>query len=259
MELKEGEFFSGNDQNDSTKILINETAVKKFGLTNPVGAMVQLDGNGSGAYTIIGIVKDFNFQSLHTSLEPMVIGAWNNPNAIIDYFILKVAGDPKPIIDAASVVHTKFDTRSVMEYHFLGDQLANFYEAERQASVIFKIGAGLSIFISCLGLFGLASFTVEKRIKELGIRKVLGASQWSLFYLLSSSFTKQIVLAFVIASPLAYFIMKNWLQNFEYHVSLGIGVFLMAGMGTLLIAILTVSYRALKAANSNPVNSLRSE
>jgi putative ABC transport system permease protein len=205
------------------------------------------------------VLKDFNFQSLHTSLEPTVIGAWDNPNAYIDYLILKVTGDPKPIIEAVNVVHSKFDKSTVMEYHFLNDQLSNFYEAERQASVIFKIGDGLSIFISCLGLFELASFTIEKRIKELGISKVLGASQWSLFYLLSSSFSKQIVLAFVIASPLAYFIMRNWLQNFGYHVSLGIGVFLIAGVGTLLIAILTVSYRALKTANSNPVNSLRSE
>jgi putative ABC transport system permease protein len=259
MELEDGEFFSGNDQSDSTKILINETAVKKFGLTNPIGAIVELEGRGRGSYTIIGVVKDFNFQSLHASLEPMVIGAWNNPNAVIDYFILKVSGDPKPIIEAANTVHSKFDTRTVMEYHFLDDQLSNFYVAERQASVIFKIGAGLSIFISCLGLFGLASFTVEKRIKELGIRKVLGASEWSLFYLLSSSFSKQIILSFLIASPIAYFIMKNWLQNFEYRVGLGVGAFLIAGMGTLMIAILTVSYRAIKAAHSNPVNSLRSE
>ena len=259
MELKDGEFFSGNDQSDSTKILINETAVKRFGLTNPIGAIVELEGRGKGAYTIIGVMKDFNFQSLHSSLEPMVIGAWNNPNAIIDYFILKITGDPKPIIESANAVHSKFDTRTVMEYHFLDDQLTNFYEAERQASVIFKIGAGLSIFISCLGLFGLASFTVEKRIKELGIRKVLGASEWSLFYLLSSSFSKQIILSFLIASPIAYFIMQNWLQNFEYRVSLGVGVFLIAGIGTLLIAILTVSYRAIKAAHSNPVHSLRSE
>ncbi|MFT7055519.1 MAG: putative ABC transport system permease protein, partial [Roseivirga sp.] len=153
------------------------------------------------------MLKDFNFQSLHASLEPTVIGAWDNPNAYIDYLILKVTGDPKPIIEAVNVVHSKFDKSTVMKYHFLNDQLSNFYEAERQASVIFKIGDGLSIFISCLGLFELASFTIEKRIKELGISKVLGASQWSLFYLLSSSFSKQIVLAFVIASPLAYFIM----------------------------------------------------
>uniref|UniRef100_UPI0040489D07 ABC transporter permease n=3 Tax=Roseivirga sp. TaxID=1964215 RepID=UPI0040489D07 len=259
MELKEGEFFSGNDQSDSTKILINETAVKKFGLENPIGAIVELEGRGKSSYTIIGVLKDFNFQSLHRGLEPMVIGAWNNPNAVIDYFILKMEGDPKPIIEAASMVHSKFDTRTVIEYHFLDDQLANFYSAERQASVIFKIGAGLSIFISCLGLFGLASFTVQKRVKELGIRKVLGASEWSLFYMLSSSFSKQILLAFIIASPLAYFIMKKWLENFEYRIDLGVVVFFLAGLGTLLIAILTVSYRALQAAHSNPVHSLRSE
>jgi putative ABC transport system permease protein len=260
MNLIEGAYFSGNDQNDSTKILINETAVKRFGLENPVGATLNLSGRRGGAnYTIIGVIRDFNFQSLHTKMEPMVIGAWNNPNSIIDYFILKITSDPTPIIAAAELVHNKFDGETAMEYNFLDVRLNDFYQAEQQASIIFRVGAGLSIFIACLGLFGLASFTVQKRVKELGVRKVLGATEWNIFLLLSSSFTKQILLAFVIASPIAYYIMNNWLSNFEYRTSLGFGVFFVAGLSTLLISMITVSYRAIRAANSNPVNSLRSE
>ena len=146
-----------------------------------------------------------------------------------------------------------------MEFYFLDSQLANFYQAEQQASVIYKVGAGLSIFVACLGLFGLASFTVEKRIKELGIRKVLGASQWSLFYLLSSTFAKQVFLAFIIASPFAFWIMKNWLNGFVYHVKISPIAFIVAGLMTMVIALLTVSYRSVLATRSNPVDALRSE
>lgn len=259
--LKAGDSFAGNDASDSTKILLNESAVAMLGLEEPIGKAIELDMSaGKGLYTIVGVMEDFNFQSLHTNVAPLVVGAWNNRAAVIDYFILKVNSQNIPeVIEAARTVHEKFDTRTVMEYHFLDQQLEVFYESERQASVIFKVGAGLSIFIACLGLFGLASFTIQKRVKELGIRKVLGASEWKIFMLLSSSFTKQILLAFLIASPIAYFIMVNWLQNFQYRVGVGVGVFLIAGLGTLFIAMLTVSYRAIRAANSNPVNSLRSE
>ena len=261
IKLADGTFFSGNDVSDSTKILINEAAVKSLGIENPIGATLQLETrSGDGKYTIIGVLKDFNYQSLHTSIEPLIVGAWNNEAAVIDYFILKVSGQNiSGIIDEARKVHEKFDNRTVMEYHFLDQQLETFYESDRQAQVIFTVGAGLSIFIACLGLFGLASFTIQKRVKELGIRKVLGASEWKLFMLLSGSFTRQILLAFIIASPIAYWIMNNWLQNFEYRVRVGVDVFLLSGLGVLFIAIVTVSYRALRAANSNPVNSLRSE
>lgn len=260
LQLQAGEYFSGNDVSDSTKILLNEAAVKSFGLEDPVGQTLRIEGQrGWTSYAIIGVLEDFNFQSLHAQIEPIIIGAWNNPNSIIDYFTLRVSGNTNDILEAASLVHEKFDNRTAMEYHFLDSQLELFYEAEQQASIIFIAGAGLSIFVACLGLFGLASFTVQKRIKELGIRKVLGASEWKLFYLLSSSFVKQILLAFVIASPFAYFIMRNWLNNFQYRVEIGIGAFLIAAVSSLLVALITVSYRSISAAHSNPVNSLRSE
>jgi putative ABC transport system permease protein len=163
------------------------------------------------------------------------------------------------VITGATKVHEQFDQSTAMEYHFLDTQLALFYSKESEASIIFQVGAGLSILITCLGLFGLASFIVQKRIKGLGIRKVLGVSQWNLFYLLFSSFAKQILLAFLIASPLAYYIMDGWLNKFEYRASMPIGVFLTAGIAAMIVAIITVSYRSLKAANSNPVSSLRSE
>ena len=260
-DLISGEFFEGNDASDSTKIMLNQSAAKALGFENPLGEQVELNVRGvNGRYTVAGVLEDFNFQSLHSEIEPLVVGAWNNRASAIDYFILKVSDQNIPeIIEEANKVHEKFDTRTVMEYHFLDQQLEIFYESDQQASVIFKVGASLSIFIACLGLFGLASFTIQKRVKELGIRKVLGASEWKIFMLLSSSFSKQILLAFIIASPIAYWVMDNWLQNFQYRIGIGVGTFILAGLGTLLVALITVSYRALRAANSNPVNSLRSE
>jgi len=259
-ELLEGDYFTGSDAGDSLKILINEAAAKQLGFDQPIGESIELAGrSGRSSHQIIGIVKDFHFQSLHSNIEPMIIGAWNNPASIIDYYTIKYAGDPEGIIAEMEKIHEKFDNRTVMEYHFLDQQLDLFYESESQANTIFQIGAGLSIFIACLGLLGLVSFTVQKRVKELGIRKVLGASEWRLFYLLSGSFVKQVLVAFVLASPIAFYLMNNWLQNFEYKVSIGLSVFLLAAFATIMIALITVSYRSFKAASSNPVNSLRSE
>ncbi len=258
--LIDGGAFSGNESSDSLKVLLNETAVESFGLGQAVGKTVQLrTRHGIQTVQVVGVLKDFNFQSLHAEISPIVIGAWNNRAASIDYFTLKVSGNIPRIIEGATAVHEAFDQSTAMEYHFLESQLELFYEKEREASAIFRAGAGLSIFVACLGLFGLASFTVQKRIKELGIRKVLGASQWNLFYLLSSSFTKQVLLAFLVASPFGFLIMKNWLERFVYRVDITVGVFLISGLAAILIALLTVSYRSLKAANSNPVTSLRRE
>lgn len=262
LKVEQGDWFSGNDSSDSTKILLNQAAVKSMGLENPIGSIVNMgrEGRLKGNYTVIGVLEDFNYKSLHIEVEPMIVGPWNNVNASIDYFILKTSGgDPSQVIAAAAEVHEKFDNRTVMEYHFLDDQLALFYEQEKQASSIFKLGAGLTILVACLGLFGLASFTVQKRIKELGIRKVLGASEWKLFYLLSGSFVKQVLIAFLLASPLAFYFMRNWLDNFQYRTSIGVGDFLIAAALTICVALITVSYRSLLAANANPVDSLRSE
>jgi len=259
--LLDGEYFTGNDQSDSTKVLINQAAAKAFNMASPIGKTVRMNTRrGKMSVQIIGVLEDFNFQSLHNEIQPMVIGAWNNPVSIIDYFTLKVSGgDIGKIIAAANVVHEKFDNRTAMEYHFLDSQLELKYENEQRASIIFKAGAGLSIFVACLGLFGLASFTVQKRVKEMGIRKVLGATAGQLFYLLSRTFARQVLIAFIIASPFAYFFLDYWLNNFTYSVAIGVWAFLLAGVASLLIALLTVSYRSILAAGANPVSSLRHE
>lgn len=258
--MAEGKYFPANGLADSTTVLLNESAVKVLGLTDPVGEQLRILNDGKVIdMKVIGVVRDFNFQSLHEKIAPIVIGTWNNPIQSIDYFSLKVSGNMEAALKGATGVHNMFDHYTPIEYHFLDQQLALFYEAEKRAGMIFGMGGGLSIFVACLGLFGLATYNIEKRAKELGIRKVLGASSGNLFLLLSSSFSKQVGIAFVIASPVAYYVMAKWLNGFEYKISLNVGIFLLAGAIALLIALLTVSYRSIKAANSNPLMALKQE
>ncbi|MEP2669306.1 MAG: ABC transporter permease [Cyclobacteriaceae bacterium] len=260
LEMKSGRFFQANSQVDSTTVLLNESAVEALNLSEPVGASLQLENDGERFnMTVIGVMKDFNFQSLHQKIAPIVIGSWNNPVQSIDYFSLKVEGDVTAAIEGATEVHNMFDEYSPIEYHFLDQQLNMFYEAEQRAGMIFRMGGGLSILVACLGLFGLATYNIERRTKELGIRKVLGASSTNLFVLLSSSFTKQVIIAFVVASPVAFYVMKEWLKGFEYRISLDVWIFLASGLVAFLIAMLTVSYRSIKAAHSSPLNALKQD
>jgi ABC-type antimicrobial peptide transport system permease subunit len=147
----------------------------------------------------------------------------------------------------------------VYEYKFLDQTIADFYKNESRLSILYKIFAGLAIFISCLGLYGLVSFMALQRTKEMGIRKVLGASARNIVYLLSREFTLLIIIAFVIAAPIGYFTMQGWLQNYSYRIQLGASVFLLAIAGSIIISWITVGYRAIKAALANPVKSLRTE
>lgn len=255
-----GKYFPANSLVDSTTVLLNESAVQTLGMSDPVGETIRIQNGGRDMrLTVAGVIKDFNFQSLHQKIAPIVIGTWNNPIQSIDYFSLKISGNIEAAIKGATKVHEMFDHYTPIEYHFLDQQLAMFYEAEQRAEMIFRWGGGLSILVACLGLFGLATYNIEKRTKELGIRKVLGASSTNLFVLLSSTFARQVGIAFIIATPVAYYVMKKWLNGFEYKISLSVGTFLSAGFIALLIALLTVSYRSIKAANSNPLDALKQE
>jgi putative ABC transport system permease protein len=259
LKLKAGRYFS-HGINDSTNILLNESAVAALGLVEPVGARIGLRLDGAIVQTtVIGVLNDFNFQSLHQKVAPIVIGAWNSPVQYIDYFNLKISGKTDEIINAVTRVHEKFDQRTPIEYHFLDEQLETFYVAETRAAMIFRMGGVLSILVASLGLFGLAAYSLQRRTKEMGIRKVLGATGVGLFFLMLSSFAKQVGVAFMIAAPVAWFVMRRWLEVFEYRISLHPGIFLLAGLIALAIALLTISYRTFMTVRENPVNSLRQE
>jgi ABC-type antimicrobial peptide transport system permease subunit len=239
--------------------VVNETLLKKLGIRNPqeaIGREINLWDGGKVA-NIVGVVKDFNVYSLKEPMAPVILGAWKNVYQTAGIKI-KPGTETKVLPFIEKLWNENFPDY-VYEYKFLDQTIADFYKNESRLSILYKIFAGLAIFISCLGLYGLVSFMALQRTKEMGIRKVLGASARNIVYLLSREFTLLIIIAFVIAAPIGYFTMQGWLQNYSYRIQLGASVFLLAIAGSIIISWITVGYRAIKAALANPVKSLRTE
>ncbi len=266
--LLAGENFSGRG-GDSLSVLINEAAARALGWENPLGREIRipradLEGGGSSKADfrarVIGVVKDFHFKSLYEKIEPLVLAWQDNPFDRIDYFSVKVRGtNLAATLDFLREIGERFDPDHPFEYNFLDERLNDFYRRDQKLGQLFGIAALLAIFIACMGLFGLAAFMAGQRTKEIGIRKALGATVASLIGLLSKDFAKLVLIANLIAWPLAWYVMNRWLEDFAYRIEIGWGVFILAGALALLIALLTVSYQAIKAALANPVESLRYE
>ncbi len=256
IKLSAGRNFFKANADSTTAFILNEAALKIVELKNPVGTPAA-SGNTGETGSIVGVVQNFNFASLHSPVEPLVI-QYKPANA--GYVLLKIRGQHIPeTIQFIKAKVTGFAPNSLFKFSFLDDNLNTLYQAESRMSAIFKAFAVFTMLISCLGLFGLSVYSAEQRTKEIGIRKVLGASVASIVTLLSSDFLKLVLLANVIAWPLAAWAMHRWLQDFAYRIDLGWGVFALAGVMALLVAFFTVSFQAVKAAVANPVNSLRSE
>jgi putative ABC transport system permease protein len=255
---------------DSNCIIINEVAARMLGITEATEELIDIPAvtDGSSFQTlnipfkprVIGIVKDFHFQSLREKIEPLVLAYNQNPIHVIDYYSVKIAPtNIQGTLDKLKTIMVSHDKSEPFEYHFLDDQLALFYveDARRQTLLIWVALA--TIFIACLGLFGLATYAAEQRVKEMGIRKVLGASVFSLTSLLSKDFLKLVLIANGIAFPTAWWATNKWLQEYAYHVDVEWWVFVVAGSSAIIIALVTVCYQAIKAAIANPVKSLRAE
>ena len=270
IELLQGRNFDANRPADSTSIIINEQAAKLLGITQPGEQEYTVPTrifNGTERplrqpfrAKVIGIVSDFHFQSLHEKIEPLVIGYRNNTVHSIDYFTVRISGQEadQTIAQLTEVLHG-VDPSHIFEYHFLDDQLNLFYETDRRRSQLFTMAAIFAIFIACLGLFGLAAFTAEQRTKEIGIRKILGASVSNLVGLLSKDFLKLVGIALVIAAPIAWYIAIQWLGSFAYSIGFQWWMVLLPGVAAILIALITVSFQSIKVALSNPVKALRYE
>ncbi|MEJ2636777.1 MAG: ABC transporter permease [Calditrichia bacterium] len=262
IKMAEGRFFSPERKTDSMAVVLNQTAVKVLGLDNPVGKeLVQIGATAdrSITYKIIGVTRDFNFESLHQKIRPLVIKMFGR-NGFGRYTSVRIApGDIKQTLAFLEKTWHKFAGAQAFEYVFFDQDFAKIYESEQRTSRILSIFAVLAIFIACLGLFGLASFVTEQRTKEIGIRKTLGASVSNVVLLLSKEFTRWVVLANIIAWPVAYLIMKDWLDNFAYRINISFLTFFFAAMLALLIALFTVSYQTIKASLTNPVEALRYE
>ncbi|WP_421871586.1 FtsX-like permease family protein [Marinoscillum sp.] len=246
------------EPSDNINIIINATAAKSLGYS-PDEAVDQVVSNGDMHLTIIGVVDDFNYSSLHTPVSPFLMSVENFPDAIRSATIKVSPHEMSETIDALDALWLKYAPDQLFVYSFLDESMAKFYEAEKLTGKLFILFSALAVFICCLGLFGLMGFVVERRAKEVGIRKVMGATISHIILLLSRDYIRLVLISAVIALPVAWWGLDQWLGNFAYRVNNSVWILLLAGMLVTLISSITVAYYALRSARSNPVNSLRNE
>lgn len=253
MQVMEGREYDPAYGADSSGIIFNEAAIKYMGMKEPVGKQVKLWGEQRH---IVGVVSDFNFESLHKTIGPAFIlldrSAWR--------FMVRVKkGREKEAVESIGRLYKQFNPGFLFEYQFIDEQFQNMYVAEERVSVLSRYFAGLAIGISCLGLFGLTAFTARRRQKEISIRKVIGASSTNIAMMLSKDFLRLVIIAILVAFPLSWWAVNQWLKGFAYRINMSGGVFLLAAAAILLITIITISFQSLRAAHSNPVKYLKSE
>jgi putative ABC transport system permease protein len=255
IQLVKGRFFSSQMPTDtSNAIVINEAMARYLNWNNPVGKQFEIYEARKGK--IIGVMKDFNFASLHETVQPLAVILNDNPQ----YLSVKLKGGAiQSSLDYMQKEWKQFDKEYPFDYFFLDEQLNRFYQSDTRLLHVLSIFAGLAIFIACIGLFGLSIYAAKQRTKEIGIRKVLGASVSQVALLLSKDFIKLVGIAILIASPIAWWAANKWLQDFAYRINVSGWVFLIAGFAAIFIALITVSFQAIKAAIANPVKSLRTE
>jgi putative ABC transport system permease protein len=254
IQLKDGRNFIRRAEY-KPEFILNETAVQALELKEPVGKMGS-NFRGTNA-EIVGVVKDFNFASLHNTIEPLVLEY--NP-AWTGYLLVKFQGNnTADVLEFLEMKAKEIAPEALFMYTFVDEHLNRLYEGEDRVNDIFQAFSLLAIFISCLGLFGLSAYSAEIRTKEIGVRKVVGATVTNIVVLLTKEFTKWVLISAVIAWPLAYFAMNSWLQNFAYRIDIDVWAFILSGVVAIGVAILTVSYQSIKAAIANPIDSLRYE
>lgn len=261
MKIVEGRGFDSSMPSDSAGILINETATRRFGFDNPLGRKIQIAGEfsfeGRNEWTVLGVVKDFHFESLRNEVVPVLLYVSGEP---ADNMSIRVkSGGMQQALSEIEETWKAVAGSIPFEYHFLDQSFEAKYRAESRLGAIFTIFSGLAVFIGCLGLFGLSAYTAERRKKELGIRKVLGASVFGLVKMLFSEFSVLLLASIAVAVPLGWFAMDTWLNDFAYRTELGLGVFVISSAMVVLVGLVTVSIQSLKAAKTNPVENLKYE
>jgi putative ABC transport system permease protein len=252
MKMVQGHNFTGSPA-DSTHFILNETAVRQAGIKDPIGKRFTLWQNKG---TIIGVVKDFNYASLKTAIEPAIF--YYEPSGWVMY-VKTTGADAQKAVAGAQRLWKQYGSESPFEYAFLDDDFNRMYIDDQRTGELFNVFTVVAILISCLGLLGLATYTAQVKTKEIGIRKVLGASIVSIIRLLAREFIVLVLIAFVIAAPVAWFLMNQWLHDFAYRIHINGWIFLITGLLAIAIALITVGFQAIKAALANPVTSLRSE
>lgn len=255
LELIDGRFFSRDYADDSTRLVINESAAKVMGLDNPVGTNVKYWGGIEAQ--IVGLIKDFQYESVRSAIAPMIIRY--QPEHTSTCMVKVNTTDTQSTMNKIGAEFERFNPNYVFDYHFLDDEYDKMYTSEVRVGSLSGYFSLFAIAISCLGLFGLSSFTAERRTKEIGIRKALGASSSSIVYLLTKDFTKLVSLSVIISVPLAWYVMKLWLEGYEYRIELGWWIFLAGSVISLVVAWITISFQSVRAAHANPALSLHVE
>jgi putative ABC transport system permease protein len=255
-------FYPNNAKSDSTSIILNEAAVRSIGWEDPIGKWITYPGNGNQRFQVVGIMRDFHLGSVQTVIEPTAIfhESSNTYQTWASYLSLRLQpGTEKAAIGKVQNLWSKDLPNAPFEYSFLDDSFKNLYLQEQKGATILTLFTILALFIGCLGLFALAAYTAEQRTKEIGIRKVLGASVLGITSLLARDFIKLVALAIVLACPIAWYFMNQWLADFAYRIDMQWWMFVMVGLLALVIAVLTIGFQSVKAALVNPVTSLKSE
>jgi putative ABC transport system permease protein len=259
-ELSQGRYFSDQYPTDNTNaFVINEAAVKAMGLTSPLNEEIYVWGKKG---RIIGVTKDFHFASFHTAIEPLIFTIPDSNQQAARFRVITIrfkSSTPDKLISSVEKTWHNLLKNNPFEYYFYDDSLNKQYFSEIRMGTIFKYFSFISILIACLGLFGLVSISAEQKTKEIGIRKTLGASTINVVLILSKDFLIMVVLANIIAWPVAYYFMNKWLEDFAYRIDISLWTFVIAGGIALLIALATVSYQSIKTASANPVESLKYE
>jgi putative ABC transport system permease protein len=251
--LKDGKGWSGTAA-DSGYFILNETAIREMGLKDPVGKPFSLYETKG---TIAGVVEDFHFKDMHQKIGPCVL-FWK-PDWMGQLYVKASAGRTPEAIAAVKKIWAAYNPEEPFEFSFLDDVYTSMYTKDQQIGTLFNVFACIAIFISCLGLLGLVTYTAQLKTREIGIRKVLGASVTSVTGMLAKEFVGLVLLAILIASPVGWYFMDRWLQDFAYRSTISWWIFPVAGAFALLIAVMTISVQAIKAALANPVKSLRTE
>ncbi len=255
IKLLEGRHFSKKFGTEQGKVIFNEKAIEIMGMEDPIGKQVTIWKDFQ--FEIVGIAEDFHFRSLHTAIEPVFFIIY--PENAQEVFVKLEKGKEQEAIQKLESLTERLDPNYIFDFNYLDEEYAQLYAAEQRVESLARYFAGFALFISCLGLFGLVIFTADRRKKEIGIRKILGATSMSIVYLFSKEFTRLVLISIVIGSPIAYFLSKNWLEKFTYKIDLSLWYFLGVGLVVLLIALLTISSQALKSAYVNPKDYLREE
>jgi putative ABC transport system permease protein len=255
----EGRNFSKDFKTDNMNFILNEAAVKFLKLSTPIGTELSLDLNNNYG-RVIGVIKDFNYKSPHALIDPLAIALVSSGSGPGTKILVKLQTKSIPAsIEFIEQKWKQYFPQYPVRYAFLDELFNKQYHKDETMLKIFGCFSGLTIFISCLGLFGLASYTTEQRRKEIGIRKVLGASVTNITYLVSKDFVLLVLVGIAIASPLAYYAVNKWLENYAYRISITTGVFIFGGCLAILVAFITVGMQAIKAAIANPTTSLRTD